>query len=289
MDLQGMVIRPPSEADSILLQLTLGCSHGKCAFCGAYLDKAFAIKSEERVFQDIEAARRQCPDQRRLFLVDGDPLVIPQERLERVLQRVRERLPRVRRVGSYANAKAVAGKSDEELGRLRELGLRLVHLGVESGDDAVLARMGKYGDAGFILEQGRRVKAAGMRLFVTVLLGLGGVEGSTEHARATGRLLSRLAPDWTGALSLMLVPGTRLHDEREAGRFRELDRAGLLRELGELLAAVDVPRGQFFTDHASNHLPLRLRLPRDKAAALERIGRALDGAEFLRPDSARRL
>ncbi|MFW5837259.1 MAG: radical SAM protein, partial [Desulfovibrionaceae bacterium] len=228
-------------------------------------------------------------DQRKLFLVDGDPLILPQPRLVRILERVRDRLPWVRQAGSYANAKAVARKSDAELAELRGLGLRVVHLGLESGDDETLRRMNKYGDAAFLLEQGLRVKAAGMRLFSTVLLGLAGPEGSGRHARATGRLLSRLAPDWTGALSLMLIPGTPLHGDRQAGRFVELGPEGLLRELGVLLAGIDVPRGQFFSNHASNHLPLRLRLPRDKDEALARIERALKGRETLRPEFSRRL
>ncbi|MGE4555651.1 MAG: radical SAM protein [Desulfovibrionaceae bacterium] len=289
MDYQGMVIRPPSEADSILLQVTLGCSHGTCSFCGAYRGKRFSIKDEAQVFRDIEFARESFTEVRRLFLVDGDPLIIPQERLLRLLERVRERLPWVRRVGAYANAKALSRKSDDELLQLHAQGLGLVHMGVESGDNGVLSRMGKYGDAEFILEQGRRAIAAGMKLFVTVLLGLGGVSDSLDHARATGGLLSRLQPDCIGALSLMLIPGTPLHAEREAGRFRELTSSGLLWELRELLACVELEKGIFFSNHASNHLPLRVRLPKDKAAALERIDRALRGEEPLRSESARRL
>jgi radical SAM superfamily enzyme YgiQ (UPF0313 family) len=214
---------------------------------------------------------------------------MPQQRLLRLLERVQERLPWVQRVGAYANAKALSRKSDKELLHLRSHGLRLVHMGVESGDNGLLSRMGKYGDAEFLLEQGRRAMAAGMKLFVTVLLGLGGVSGSMAHARATGRLLSRLQPDCIGALSLMLIPGTPLYAERELGRFRELSSSELLLELRELLAGVELRKGIFFSNHASNHLPLKVRLPKDKTAALQRVDRAVRGEEPLRSEAARRL
>ncbi|WP_238528163.1 radical SAM protein [Pseudodesulfovibrio mercurii] len=284
-----MIIRPPSEAGSILLQVTLGCSHGKCAFCGAYLGKRFGIKPREVVFGDIAWVARHCRDQRRVFLCDGDAVILPQVRLVEILTRIREDLPWVTRVGAYAGAKSLKRKTDAELAELRGLGLGIVYMGLESGDDAILRAMGKNGDAACIVEQGRRARAAGLKLNVTVINGLGGVERSAIHAEATARALTRMDPDQVGALSLMLVPGTPLHDRFERGEFVPPDARGMLRELRALLAGTELTRGLFLADHASNYLPLKVRLPSGRDAALTRIDRALDGLTPLRPESARRL
>ncbi len=206
-----MIIRPPSEAGSILLQVTLGCSHGKCAFCGAYQGKRFDIKDHAIVTRDIEFAARHYTDQRRVFLCDGDAMIIPQKRLVRILDDIRVHLPRVTRVGTYASAKSLCLKSDAELKELRQMGLGIVYMGLESGDDEILRSMNKKGDSAAIVEQGLRARRAGFKLNVTVINGLGGVEGSLVHARETARALSEMDPDQIGALSLMLVPGTKLH------------------------------------------------------------------------------
>jgi radical SAM superfamily enzyme YgiQ (UPF0313 family) len=289
MDHQGTIIRPPSEAGSVLLQVTLGCSHGRCAFCGAYLDKRFAIKPRETVLADILYAARHLRDRRRVFLCDGDAMILPQARLTEILSFIREHLPWVTRVGAYANAKSLKRKSDAELAELRGLGLGIVYMGLESGDDLVLEEMGKKGDAAFIVQQGRRARAAGFKLNVTVINGLGGVERSREHAKATARALTRLDPDQVGALSLMLVPGTPLHARFERGEFQIPDARGILRELRSMLAGTELTRGLFLADHASNYLPLKVRLPSGKQGALERIDQALAGMTPLRDEFVRRL
>jgi radical SAM superfamily enzyme YgiQ (UPF0313 family) len=289
MDHQGTIIRPPSEAGSVLLQVTLGCSHGRCAFCGAYLDKRFAIKPRETVLADILYAARHLRDLRRVFLCDGDAMILPQARLTDILSLIREHLPWVTRVGTYANAKSLKRKSDAELAELRELGLGIVYMGLESGDDMVLKEMDKNGDVDGIVEQGRRAKAAGFKLNVTVVNGLGGVKRSMEHAQATARALTRMDPDQVGALSLMLVPGTPLFERARRGAFDIPDASGILRELREMLAGTTLTRGLFLADHASNYLPLKVRLPSGKQAALERIDQALAGAAPLRDESVRRL
>lgn len=289
MDHQGMIIRPPSEAGSILLQVTLGCSHGKCAFCGAYRDKRFAVKDPETVLADILFAARHCADRRRVFLCDGDALILPQPRLVEILSLIRAHLPWVTRVGTYANAKSLKRKTDAELRELRELGLTIVYMGLESGDDEVLRAMGKNGDAAFIVAQGRRAKAAGFKLNVTVLNGLGGVERSMDHARATARALTAMDPDQVGALSLMLIPGTPLHRRAGRGEFVLPDARSILAELREMLAGTELTRGLFLANHASNYLPLKVRLPSGKADGLAQLDRALRGEERLKPESARRL
>jgi radical SAM superfamily enzyme YgiQ (UPF0313 family) len=289
MDHQGTIIRPPSEADSILLQVTLGCSHGKCAFCGAYLDKRFGIKDPETVARDIAFAARHCRRQRRLFLCDGDAMILPQARLLGLLADIRRELPWITRVGTYASAKSLRMKSDAELTALRAMGLGIVYMGLESGDDAVLRAMGKNGDSTDIVAQGVRARRAGFKLNVTVINGLAGVSGSMAHARATGLALTAMDPDQIGALSLMLVPGTPLHTRWERGEFMLPDAPGMLAEIREMLANLTLTRGLFLANHASNYLPLKVRLPSGKAAALAELDAALAGEAPLRPEGMRRL
>ncbi len=284
-----MIIRPPSEAQSILLQVTLGCSHNRCAFCGAYQGKRFALKDPETVRRDIAFAAAHCRRQRRVFLCDGDAMVIPQDRLLALLAAIRESLPWVTRVGTYASARTLRLKSDEDLAGLRAAGLGIVYMGLESGDDAVLAAMHKDGDRAAIVEQGRRVRRAGMKLNVTVINGLGGVEGSLAHARETARALSEMDPDQIGALSLMLVPGTELHARWERGEFVLPDAHGMLVEIREMLAGLTLTKGLFLANHASNYLPLKVRLPSGKQAALDEIDAALDGRAPIRSEWSRRL
>ncbi len=174
MHYEGIVIRPPSEAFSILLQVTLGCSHNKCTFCGTYRDKRFTIKDEETILDDILFASKYMQGQDRVFLMDGDALIIPQKRLVWILDRIKEHLPRVRRVGAYANAKSIKIKTDEQLSELKGKGLRILYLGVESGDEETLQKIDKGTKASNLIIQGRRVKEAGSKLSVTVLLGIAG-------------------------------------------------------------------------------------------------------------------
>lgn len=288
-DLEGQVIRPPAEAESILLQVTLGCSHNRCRFCPAYKGKRFAIKDPARVAAAIAHAAAHLPEARRVFLCDGDALVMPQERLEAVLAQVRQGLPQVARVAAYANAKALSRKSVAELRRLRELGLGTLYLGLESGSDAVLSAMGKWGGVEEHLRQAAKAREAGLKLSVTVLLGLGGREGGAAHAEATGRALSRMDPEQAAALALMVVPGTPLFDDMERGLFVPQDDRGLLEELRIMLESLELSRGLFFSNHASNPLRLRLRLPRDKQAGLALVREALAGLAPLVPRAYRRL
>ena len=289
MEYEGMVIRPPSEADSILLQVTVGCSHNKCSFCGTYKGKRFRIKTDERILKDILFASRYCRRQDRLFLMDGDAMIIPQKRLVRILDRIREHLPWVRRIGLYANAKSIKMKSDEELRDLKELGLGIVYLGVETGHPELLKKICKGTSAENLILQGRRIKAAGIRLSVTVLLGIGGKAWSGEHARETGRLLTEMDPDFVGALTVMVLPNTDLGREYAEGGFEPLEVRELLVELGEMLAATHLSRGMFYSNHASNYLPVKVRFPEGKEPALALIQKALQGKVNLRPEWMRAL
>jgi radical SAM superfamily enzyme YgiQ (UPF0313 family) len=289
MHYEGNIIRPPSEANSILLQATVGCSRNKCTFCGTYQGERFKIKSDEIIMADIAFAAENCRRQRRIFICDGDALIIPQKRLVRILQAIAEQLPWVTRVGVYANAKSLKMKSAEELAELRRLGLGIAYLGLESGDDITLKAINKGADSAFQIEMGRKARAAGIKLSVTVLLGLAGPERSEIHARETGRALSAIDPEYIGALSLMLIPGTPLHADCQAGRFVELSPTELLKELRTLMAHTHQTKGLFHANHASNYLPIRARMPKEKAATLALIDRALAGEVALKPEWMRAL
>lgn len=289
MHYEGYCIRPPSEAGSILLQVTVGCSHNRCAFCGTYRNKRFRIKEERIILSDILYAARRMRQTDRLFLMDGDALIIPQPRLVWILERIREHLPWVKRVGVYANAKSIRKKSIEDLRRLRENGLGILYYGVETGDDEIRAAIQKGSTAAVCIEMGRRVKEAGILLSATVLLGIGGRGQSLRHARATGRLLSAMDPDYVGALTVMLIPGTPLYRDDESGAFELPDEAGLLRELREMIAHTDLSGGYFFSNHASNYLPVKAKLPDGKQKALDLIDAALRGEVGLKPEWMRAL
>jgi radical SAM superfamily enzyme YgiQ (UPF0313 family) len=289
MHYEGYCIRPPSEADSILLQVSLGCSHNRCTFCGSYRDKPFGVKEDAVIKSDILYASRHMQDEDRVFLMDGDALIIPQRKLVWILEQIKTHLPWVKRVGAYANVKGIRRKSLEELKELRNLNLGILYYGVETGDDEIREAIQKGSTADVCIAMGRRVKEAGIMLSVTVLIGIGGTDLSLRHAKATGELLSAMNPDYVGALTLMLVPGTPLYDDYLSGKLIIPDEAGMLRELREMIAHTNVTNGYFFANHASNYLPIKAHLPIDKKKALERIDAALRGEIGLKPEWMRAL
>ncbi len=289
MHYEGMMIRPPSEANSILLQVTLGCSHNKCTFCGTFRDKRFDIKKDDIIFEDIEFARQNCRRQNRLFIWDGDAMIVPQKWLVKILKQIRNRLPWVERIGLYANTKGIGMKSDEQLKELKELGVKLVYMGLESGDDQILKEIRKGADSVKMIKMGKRIKESGMQLSVTVLVGLGGKERSKSHALETGRVLSAIDPDFVGALSLMLVPGTELNDQFQKGEFTLINPEEMLEELGLMISSTNLSNGLFHANHASNYLPIRAKLPEEKEKTLELISQALQGNIELKPEFMRAL
>ena len=189
MDYQGDIIRPPSEAFSILLQVTTGCSHNCCTFCGAYRDRLFTIKPAARIEADLDFAATWCRRQQTLFLADGDALALPFAEMRHLLGRIRERLPWVRRVSSYATSANIAALTDEQLAALRQLGLGRLYLGLETGHDPTLRAIAKGADSTAMITAGQRVRAAGIFLSVTCLLGIAGREHSLAHAVATAEVL----------------------------------------------------------------------------------------------------
>jgi len=289
MHYEGNMIRPPSEANSILLQATVGCSHNKCTFCAAYKGVRFKIKSDDIILQDIDYASKHFRSYRRLFICDGDGMIIPQKRLIFILKEIQKKLPWIERVGVYANAKSLSMKSLDELKALRDLNLQIAYLGLESGDDVTLKNVRKKGDSAYITEQSIKAKKAGIKLSVTVLLGLAGPERSQFHAEKTGMTLSAMDPDYVGALSLMLVPGTPMYEEYEKGKFKMISPIDMLKELRTMIAHTNLTDGLFHANHASNYLPIRARLPYDQTRVLAQIDRAINGKVPLKPEYMRAL
>ncbi len=284
MHYEGDCIRPPPEADSILLQVTLGCSHNKCTFCSTFKNKRFKIKDDKIILGDILFASKYMRHQEQLFLMDGDALIIPQKKLTWILERIREHLPWVKRVGSYANTKSISMKSPEDLVELRNVGLGILYLGVESGDDQVRKKVFKGSSAQHCLEMARRVKEAGIKLAALVLLGIGEKARSMEHARATGEILSGIDPAFASALTLMLIPGTPLYEEYERGEFEMPDKMGMLREMREIIEHMNVSHCLFSSSHASNYLPIRAMFPEGKQEVIDRIDSALREEIGLKPE-----
>ena len=289
MHYEGNIIRPPSEANSIILQVTVGCSHNKCSFCGAYKGVLFRIKEDAVVDADLDFAASYCKRQNKVFLADGDALIIPHARLVALLGKIRKKLPWVKRIRLYGNAKSILTKTPAQLRELKNLGLDRVYMGIESGYDTVLKDIKKGVTAARMTKAGKLVKDAGLFLSVTVLLGIGGRNHWREHAMETGRVLSSISPHQIAALTLMLIPGTPLYDQEKLGNFELPDQIEILHELSLMVENIDVSRGQFQANHASNYLPINCRLPRDKQKILTMIDEALSGQRSLRPDFLRAL
>jgi radical SAM superfamily enzyme YgiQ (UPF0313 family) len=291
MKYEGTIYRPPSEADSLILQVTIGCSHNKCTFCGSFKEKKFRVRTFEEIKEDVEEAKAYARHIRKVFLADGDALVIPQARLIPIVELVKTSFPRLERIGVYGNTKSILKKSVEELKKLKELGIGIIYLGVESGDQVTLDRVCKGTTLDKTAEAAARVKEAGIILSVTVLLGLGGTERSEIHATETGRFLSRIDPDYAGALSVIVVPGTKLAEEMEAGAYQVPDPYMLLRELATMIRNTNCTHCFFASNHASNYLPVKAWLPEEKEKTLKAIERVLSlkDPSMLRPEYMRAL
>lgn len=289
MRLVGPVYRPPSEADSLLLQVTLGCSHNECTYCAMYRTKTFAARPLEDVLADVAEAGRRHPDTRRVFLLDGDAMTLSTPRLLPVLTALEAAFPSLARVGSYVNAVSVLRKSDADLVTLREHKLSIGYLGLETGDEETARRIVKGATVEDEIEAVRRAQAAGIKMSVMVLLGVGGRARSREHAEATADALSRMDPRFVSCLCVTPVPGTPLHDDVLAGRFELPSPEETLDELRTIVERTRVTGAIFRSNHASNYLPLAGRLPSDRERLLAAIDAARRGEVPLMPEEWRGL
>ena len=286
---EGILIRPPSEAQSIILQITVGCSHNKCTCWGVYKDVRFRIRGENEIDREIDFASTHCKNRKKVFLADGDALILPQNKLEALFIKIKRRLPQVRRISLYANGRAIRSKTDQDLGRLKQLGLDRVYLGIESGDDSILSTICKAETSVSLAVAGKRVIDAGLFLSTTILLGIAGIKGSVPHARQTAKLLNKIKPHQIAALTLMPLANTQLGQQIKSGLFHLPDSQAVLKELRELIRHLDCDRVQFMANHASNYLPISGRLKRDKDAILSRIDNAIKQKIELIPDYLRTL
>lgn len=286
----GTVYRPPSEANSLLIQATIGCSWNHCTYCAMYREKQFRVRPLAETLADIAAARQACGDRvRKAFVMDGDAMAMGLDPWEPILTALSETFGHLRRVSCYATAMNVLARTPEELARLRELGLTLVYIGPESGDDVTLKRIAKGATAADHVEAAARLRRAGIQQSLIFLLGAGGVDRSVEHAEGCAELATAMDPRFLSALTLTLIPGTPIHRVAESGRFEMPSVEALMGELRILVDRCDPSDAIFRTNHASNYLPIAGRLPRDRKAILEAIDAALDGDVSLRPEWLRGL
>lgn len=289
---ERMIIRPPSEANSFLLPVTTGCSQNKCTFCGTYLGVKFRIRPLEDIKQDIDrVAQNYSWSMRRVFLEEGDALICRQPRLVEVLNHLNKRFPYLNRVGTYATPQSALIKSIDELKELNRLGLKIAYMGVETGDEELLKKIDKGVNYDQMVEAGRKIKQAGITLSVTVILGLGGIEDSQNHALQTAKILSDIDPDFAGTLTILLVPGTPLHKEWEEGRFSLISPFQSLEELRLIIQNSSFTNCFFTANHASNYLPIKARFPQQKAEMLKLIEDVLAKRDMslLRPEFTRAL
>ncbi len=285
----GSVYRPPSEARSLIVQVTYGCSHNTCAFCSMYQGKQFSLRPMAEILEDFRMARAAYPSVPRIFLADGDALIRPAEDLEQILQEIINLFPECELVTCYASPISIQVRTEEELKRLRQLGLKMVYMGLESGCDQVLSQMRKGNTAAEIIAAGQKINDSGIRLSVTAISGLGGQTLWREHAIGTAAALSAMKPAYIGLLTLMVEPGTLLHDWVKAGQFSLPDSQLVLEETALLVEGLDAPGCIFRMNHASNYLSLRGTLNQDKPAMLAKLRDALSGQTQLKPEYFRAL
>lgn len=283
---KGKVYRPPSEAYSLIIQVTYGCSHNRCAFCDMYDDKHFSMRPMEEIREDFEQARRVYRRVERVFLADGDALMRKTDDLVQILGLIYGLFPECQRVTCYASPTSLQIKSEEELRLLREKGLKMVYMGLESGCDAVLERMDKGHTAAQIIAAGQKARRSGLQLSVTAISGLGSRELWREHAVETAQAFNAMNPEYIGLLTLMVEPGTPLEKWVREGSFYVLKPVEVMQEMELFLQHIDSPGSVFRMNHASNYLTLKGTLNQDRERLLQQVRQGLAGRglkdEFLR-------
>ncbi|MGI6160429.1 MAG: radical SAM protein [Christensenellales bacterium] len=288
MRYEGILYRPPSEAYSLIVQATIGCSHNRCSFCSMYKGKSFRIRSADEVISDIEHMKRSMPA-RRIFIADGDALALKTDELYKILDYIVKDVPQCERVGIYGSPASILSKSDDELRQLCDMGLGIVYTGLESGCDDVLKDVNKGYSAAEIIEACLRVKRAGIKTSITAILGLAGKRGWQQHAAKTGRALSAIKPDYIGLLTLMLEPGTELYKRYQNGEFEYPSPEDITRETLVMLQNMDCEGSVFRSNHASNYLPLKATLNAGRAGLIKTLESALLSGACYRPERYRGL
>ena len=290
MRYEGDIYRPPSEAYSYILQITIGCAHIKCTFCGSFKAKQFRIRKLEEGYEDLNMAREYYRKVGRIFLADGDALVCKNEYLLSILKRIKEQFPECQRVGIYGRAKDVLRKTDEELAELRDNGITILYIGVEAGNPEILRRINKGETREELIEAVQRVNRMGIETSLTFLSGIGGRDLWRENAIDTGTMISEMEPTYASFLTLMLVPGTDLYEQHRRGEFELLTPEEVLKEAELMLENINVKNKCIFrSNHASNYVALKGDLPQDKERMLEQLRTAQNHSEMWKDERFRML
>ncbi len=269
---QGTLYRPPSEADSLILQATIGCSWNRCTFCEMYREKKFRVRRIEELAAEIEWAQQHMPWTRKVFLADGDALVARADYLGQVCDLLHQAFPRLRRISAYASPQSLQLRSVAEMAALREKGLQLYYVGIESGHDQVLQQLDKGVDAAEWVAAAAKASAAGVKLSAMILLGAGGPELSHDHARASAEVINRIQPRFLSTLVMTAQRGTPLWDQQQSGEWVQPSAAQLADEMYRFLDGLQLDRTIFRSNHVSNQMVLAGTLPKDKAALLRAAG-----------------
>jgi radical SAM superfamily enzyme YgiQ (UPF0313 family) len=289
MRYEGVVYRPPSEAYSLIVQVTIGCAHNKCSFCSMYKDKSFRIRSLEEIYEDLYEAKESYGTVKRIFLADGDAIVLKMEMLRGILFKIKELFIQCERVSAYATPKDILRKSPEELKELKTLGIGVLYMGIESGSDIILEQIQKGVTSSEIIEAGRKVKDSGIKLSVTFISGIGGKDKWKEHANESARVISAIDPDYVGLLTLMVEPKTQMHQDVNCGKFKLLDPEEVILETKALIENINVTNCIFRSNHASNYVAIAGTLPQDKEKMLGLIDDVLKGNYIYKDEKYRGL
>ena len=284
MKYEGMIYRPPSEAYSLIVQVTIGCSQNRCIFCNMFKEKRFRIRKVEEVLEDLQDARDRYQYVEKIFLADGDALVCKMKDLERILNFIQQNFKECKQVTLYGSPRSILMKKQYELKKLKELGISMIYMGLESGNDEVLAYMKKGVTSQEMIEAANKVKNANIRLSVTAISGLGGRRLWREHAKDTGLVLSQMKPDYVGLLTLMIEEDLPLYDKIRTGEFEVLNPYDILIETKEMLKYMDCPECIFRSNHASNYVNLRGTLNDDKEAMIQMLDEAIKGNIHLKSE-----
>lgn len=289
MRYEGAVYRPPSEANSLIIQTTIGCSHNKCSFCAMYKDDKFRVRELKEIFEDLEQGKLYYAKINRIFLADGDALCLKTESLKKILLKIKETHPQCERVGIYGTAKDILRKSIEELRELKELGLGIIYMGLESGSAEILKDINKGIDLEEFIDASKKVKDSGIKLSVTVISSLGGKEKWEEHAIETGKVVSLIDPDYLGVLTLLLNEDTKMASQVKKGEITLLKPEEVMMETKLMLENMNVTNCIFRSNHASNYVPLKGILPKDKEKLIKTIDNILSGDFYYKKDKYRLL
>lgn len=289
MRYEGSLYRPPSEAYSLIVQATIGCTHNGCTFCSMYKDKKFRVRPTDEIIEDLKTGRQRYKRVDRIFIADGDALAIKNRELEKILGFIDDEFPECERIGIYGSPKAILSKSDEDLMRLKTLGLGIVYLGVESGSVEILKKINKGVTREEMVRAGRKIVDSGIKLSITLISGIGGKELSDEHAVESAKIINEINPDYIGLLTLIVEEGAPLYEDVKNGKFKLLSPKEVLLETRKMVENIEVENAIFRSNHASNYVSLRGTLSKDKKSILDQIEEGLKISDLEDKDAYRRL